>query len=307
MSESAASLDEVSLRLFDKLAQLRSTVADSPEADRRATFLETIRTELQTMADEDADKVLGSVRDRLIQDARGREQRILELESETKNLREALDKADARTQNLVAENDRLKSAAAPAPATVPASGETLDLARKGLLRMADGEAVDSDSIGLPAPQSRMFRLMQELLRFALDYEKGVNLLLTEFKVGAGSGMDTEMRKLSREEGRECFRACLKDEPGSIQRLKEILDRNRRFVIDLNTAYAASLSGGTTKLLEEFAPQPMLDQHKRMLGFDFEEAWKEFTRVQSDTTSMSRDELWERFFREIFREKLASYI
>ena len=107
--------------------------------------------------------------------------------------------------------------------------------------------------------------------------------------------------------RDRFRACLDNKQGAQQALKEALARNARFVVDLNGGYNAALSEGTRALLEELEPQPILDEHKRMLGFDYEAAWKVFVRQQGDLGNLTRSELWERYYSKPFQAKLSGYL
>ena len=51
-------------------------------------------------------------------------------------------------------------------------------------------------------------------------------------------------------------------------------------------------------------EEMLEKHKRMVGFDYEAAWKELERVQAGLSDLSRNDLWEQYYREPFRKKLG---
>jgi hypothetical protein len=93
----------------------------------------------------------------------------------------------------------------------------------------------------------------------------------------------------------------------VDELKDVLQRNSRFLIDLNKAYSDSFHQGVQAVLKELDPQPILEEHKRMLGHNFEEAWQAYARAQGDLATLPRSELWERFFFQKFREKLSDYL
>ena len=109
-----------------------------------------------------------------------------------------------------------------------------------------------------------------------------------------------------EQVRERFRACLENKEGSLHELTEVLERNARFLIDLNRSYQASLYEGNQSMLTRLDPRPILEGHKRVLGSDFEGAWKTISRAQADLVNLSRAEMWEQFFVGPFRDKLAGY-
>ena len=90
-------------------------------------------------------------------------------------------------------------------------------------------------------------------------------------------------------------------------MKEILQRNSRFLIDLNRAYSVSMTTGTQSLLSELDPQSILDTKKGVFGFNYQDAWKSISRDHGDLINLSRTELWERFFMQPFQEKLSGHL
>jgi len=291
--------DDTVRLLIGKLESVRQACAESPEDDRRQAFRNALDEELRGIPENAQPAVVAAVRDGLVQDAREREQRIQALEGEVAQLRSSL-------ASLKQENETLRDGGA-APVAAGGDGSGLAKLRDGLLMLTENRQVSPESIGLPPAHARLFRLIHELFQFAIGYEMGVNLLLAEFSIGPAADMDTKMMSGFKQIVRARFRACLEDKEGSLAALKEILTRNSRFVVDLNRAYASSLYPGSQALLSEMEPQPILDKNKRMIGFDYEQAWNTFARFHNDLAGLSQGELWERFFSESFQESLSSYL
>lgn len=300
-----ASVERVTEQLAERLVAIRREQAEAPEEERRQSFRQALGEGLEGLGDEGANRVLDGIRERLIAEARDRERQVGELQ--------------ARVEELTAERDRLRGEneelrqAAPAGAseaqTAPpaADGDALARVRDGLQQIASGKKVTAESIGLPEGEARFFRLVQELLKFAQDYEMGLNFLLAEFRIGPSKDMDTQMMRHMKQLVRRRFRDCLEGKEGSVQALQDTLARNARFLIDLNNAYSNSLQVGTKALLAELDPMPILEEHKRMIGHNFEEAWRAISQKQADLANLSKDEMSERYYFEPFQSKLEDYL
>ena len=92
--------------------------------------------------------------------------------------------------------------------------------KDGLRRCVKGENVSAADLGLPESESRLFRLIKALLRFALDYEVGLNALLFQFSIGVSSKFDTQLQQGFQRIVKDRFAACLDNEEGSLEKLKE---------------------------------------------------------------------------------------
>jgi hypothetical protein len=292
--------DETVRLLIRKLESVRQACADSAEDERRQAFRQALDEELRGVPEDARPAVVTAVRDGLIRDAREREQRLEELEREVARLRTSL-------ASLEQENESLRSSQAEgAGPGVDSEGELAKL-RDGLVILTMNQQISAESTGLPPDYARLFRLVQGLFQFAIDYEMGVNLVLGEFGVGPVSEMDTRMISGFKQVVRSRFRACLEDKEGSLAALKETLTRNSRFPVDLISAYKTSIHAGSQGLLAKVEPQSILDQSKRMIGYDYEQAWKTFIRYHNDLVGLPPDALWERFFSGSFREGMSSYL
>ena len=300
-----AGVAQVTEQLAERLVAIRREQAEASEEERRQTFRQELSAGLQGLDDDSANQVLDGIRERLIAEARERERQVGELQ--------------ARVETLTAERDRLREendglrreGSAETPAATAAApvvdGDALARVRDGLQQIASGKKVTAESIGLPEGEARFFRLVQELLRFAQDYEMGLNFLLAEFRIGPSKDMDTQMMRHMKQLVRRRFRDCLEGKEGSVQALQDTLSRNARFLIDLNNAYSTSLNEGAKTLLAELDPMPILEAHKRMIGHNFEEAWRQISQKQADLANLSKDELSERFYFAPFQSKLADYL
>ena len=312
MSENrGANADATASRVADKLKKVREASADLPERDRLDAFRRTLDEELGEFPGEDADRILTSVKDRFVEEARHAETRLGELEKQTEALSAQLQAVSTERDRLHDEIERLRDQSSSTPTATPpvaavSGGGDLGKVREGLLRISNGEDVTAETIGLPPSEARLFRLIRAMLDFALKYELGLNLLLAEFKIGPAGDADTKLIQGLQEQVRERFRACLENKEGSLHELTETLERNARFLIDLNRSYQACLYEGNQSMLGRLDPRPILEGHKRVLGSDFEGAWKTISRAQADLVNLSRAEMWEQFFMGPFRDKLAGY-
>ena len=298
---------ESARRLAEKLDSVRRDCASEDEDERRRLLREALEGEVGSLPGKQADHLVAAVRDQLIAEARGREQRIAELEQQAAELRARLEDAGSERDQLIAENEALRSGSEGATA-VAGDPNVLAKIREGLKLMTDEKEVTADELGLPASEARFFRMFQALLGFALNYEMGVNLLLTEFSIGPAGGMDTQQFKGYVRHVRERFRGCLDNKEGSLRELKVILEKNSRFLIDLNSAYTSCVYAGSRKVLESMDPQPALEKSKkRVMGFNFEEAFNSINRTHGDLNNLTRSELWHQFYYKPFREKLSGYI
>jgi hypothetical protein len=299
-------IDESAARLLERLTALRQANADATEGDRREAFQRALDQELAGQPADTAKRVVAAVRERLIAEARERDSRLGGLEQELTQLRGQLESVRAERDRLDEEVRRVKTESAAATPGAPVSSDSTQRIREALFKGSKGETVDAETTGLPPNDARLLGLFQELLSFTLLYEQSVNVLLQSLQVGPG--MDTQQIKGMKEEVRDRFRACLENKEGSVEALQAALEKKKSFLIDLNQAYQASLYEGTRAMLSQLDPQPIAEAHRKpIIGVDHGEAWKTIGRAQNDLVSASKNELWERFFIEPFRSRLARHM
>jgi len=305
--------------LVDELAAIRGR--ERSDAARRRALDERLRTAVDGLPPAERGSLIDRLREHFVDEARAAIERTASLEAEAVELRRRVESLTAERDAAVRERDtaaRERDAAArsaaernEATATIERAdaalpGGTADAERvlAALARLAEGARVDAASAGLDPAEARLFDLMRELLRFAQDYEMAVHVLMAEFSVGPAAGMDTRMMRGLRQVVRDRFRACLDGRDGALDELKQVLSTNARFLVDLNSAYGASVHEGSKRLLGRLDPQRALERNRRMLGHDFETALRELARVHGDLANLSRSEIWERFFFEPFREGIV---
>ena len=167
---------------------------------------------------------------------------------------------------MKAEVQRLRKAASSGGG---GSSDAMARFREGMEQIAKTGKVDAASLGLSEDDTVMLQLCQELLRFALDYEMGVNMLRAEMSVGNTSAMDTQMLRGLQQQVRKRFREALDQKEGAMAELRQSLNAGAKFIVELNTAYNHALSTGSKEMLGAIDPQEILEKHKRMLGHDFE--------------------------------------
>jgi hypothetical protein len=286
--------DDRLLSLIDQLGKVRAEQGDSPLEDRRQALQHVLESSLDGLAAPDAQALARHLRDHLIQEARRREERLTELTAEVSRLKAEL----AAGQSLSGS----KARSAGQPPTTGGDGNT-QVIRELLIKTIRQEQADPASLGLGADETRLVRLIQEVFRFALNYEMALTtILLPALKVGEGH--DTvQLKSLGREIG-DRFLACLKNEEGSILAVTEMLNQKARFLYDLNKAYGSAITAGGRNLLAGLNPDPILEKNKRFGGYNFQEAWKSLSRDYQDLAGLSAEELAERFFMESLRQNLS---
>jgi len=278
--------------LVGKLKAVRKqNEGGSPEALRSA-LQEALRASLEGLPADQIDRTLAEARESLIGEARDLEARLERLEREAAALRE--------------ERDRL--AAAGTGGGSAAGDDILARMLPGFRKLIKGEPATPESLGVPGDQARFYNLVAELILFALSYEIGLQGLLSDIEVGPGGEMNTKMWGQQKKLIEKRFLACLDNEKGSIAALKEALARNSRFIIDLNKAYEAAVRQGPQTLLGELDPEPILGKSKGLLSItNYEAAWKSFVSKHTDLCNLTPSEMWESFFRQPFRERLADHL
>lgn len=298
-------VDEAIRSFVEKLKSVRRSGAERPDEEIRETLKQVVRTEMRDLPEAEAGRRLDGARDFLVAEARRSEQRVEGLETEVGRLKAQAESLRAERDRLAEENRRMKAA----PQTVaggPGLEGALSKIRDALLQITQDREVTSESLALPPSEARFFRLIRELLVFALNFETGVHDLIQKIQVmrfGQNSMMVKQQKKIIRNR----FRACLDNEEGSVVALKEALDRNKAFLISLYEAYNASIREGSRSLLEQLDPQTILDQTKGMLLDRFEKAWRAFSDQHADLSTLPETDLWERFFDAPFKHKMQDYL
>ncbi len=295
--------------LAQREAKLREQ-SDSLEAQGR-----TLAEQKRTL--EEAQRKTTAIENQLAE----REMRIKELTAGASEAQEKIHSLETEQQRLAAEatklaaqrrqlEEQLSQAVATDGGSIdplsPAAGGTtlLQRLREALRASAEGQAIAAESLPLPEDVSRLFELMQQLLRFSLEFDRGVQAFLMELQIGPA--MDTvQVRSYHRQVAKR-FCDCLDNKEGSIASLDELLERNRRFLIMLNEAYRAAIPRGSVDLLEELDPDKALAQTKGkglLRLTNYEEAYKRLSTKWEDLHGLPPSELLVRFFTEAFQDEL----
>jgi len=299
MSQEPA-LQEKAERLVRKLEEVRRSHAEQPEPERRAAFERTLDEELGSVPAADADRVIGDVRSRLIHTARERDQRVSQLETQLREQESTI--ADLRR--------RLEEAAkAPAPAAAPVSAgpaPDLDVVRAALSKVVEGQAPKVEDLGLSPQDESLYSLFASLMQFTMSYGEGRTWILASLGVGAAAQADSVMIKGMQDKAREAMRRCLAGDNSAGETLQKELNVYAKFLIALNESFQFSIDTGSRNILGELNQQPLLEKHKRLVGPDYEKAWKELEHIHAGLNDLTRNDLWEQYFRESFREKLGGH-
>ena len=305
--------DDPARQFVHKLKEARRSCEGRPEGEMRSTLQQALRAELAGLSEADAARRLDGAREMLIGEARSREQRLERVEAQLRSLMTEAEALRAERDRLAAAGSTGRTSAAPQPASSSSSPlseglepeEALSVVREGLREITLGKKVAAESLGLRPGGDRLFRLFTELLLFALNFETGVHGLLTEIEVGPA--MDSMLRVQQKKIIQSRFRACLDDEPGSIQALKDALARNSRFLLELHAAYTSAINQGTQAILDTVDPQPIQDESRGMMGIDKDRAWKTYRNLHTDLINLAPSDIWDRFFQKPFKDRLGDYL
>lgn len=178
---------------------------------------------------------------------------------------------------------------------------TLDAFRSALRACAEGRE-PAGAAGSPS-ERELHELLVELFRFAQAVDAGVAYFLME--LGAGPGMSTLQMKTSNQMIGNRVLALLDARPKALEGVRETLQRDRRFLLDLNEAYRAAIPRGIAKLLAELEPGEVAKKHRRLFGLlGAREALVDLGRKHAELAALPGPDLLERYFVEAFRDELA---
>ncbi len=287
-----AALNERAERLVRKLEEVRRLHADAPETERRAAFEQALEEELGRVSAADADKVIEEVRARLIRTARDRDQRVEQLERQV------------REQEATIAELRRSQGPAPERAVVAGPAPDLDAVRAALVQDLEGKPADVSALGLSPADEALYALVAGLIRFTTSYGESRTWILASLGVGAEAQADSVMIKGMQDKAKKSIAACLRGDVGAADSLREELKAYAEFLIGLHESFQHSIDAGTRSLLGELSQQELLEKHKRLVGLDYEAAWKELEGVYARLKDLSRSEIWEQHFLEPFREKMG---
>jgi len=285
--------------LIEKLRAVQRACAEKPPEERGKAIRKTLAEELARIPTSAAGERLDDLKAYL--DGRDPEaaRKLDGLEAEVRRLRGEVDSLRGERDRLMREQTNLE----PSPATLASSDDALERFRAALLKIAENRKVTPEETGLAPAQVPLFQTLAELLRFALALEIGLQGFLRTSEVGEVGMMGTRQFAEHERMIRSRFRSCLQDREGSVQPLKDVLDRNLRFLLVLHQAYGASIDSGTRALLSLLDPQKILEDTRGRLGLNYQEAWKKLSRLLAELGALERGEVWERYFEEPFRKRL----
>ncbi|NIM02011.1 MAG: hypothetical protein GTO30_05840, partial [Acidobacteria bacterium] len=214
------------------------------------------------MSAADADKVIEEVRARLIRTARDRDQRVEQLERQV------------REQEATIAELRRSQGPAPERAVVAGPAPDLDAVRAALVQDLEGKPADVSALGLSPADEALYALVAGLIRFTTSYGESRTWILASLGVGAEAQADSVMIKGMQDKAKKSIAACLRGDVGAADSLREELKAYAEFLIGLHESFQHSIDAGTRSLLGELSQQELLEKHKRLVGLDYEAAWKE---------------------------------
>jgi hypothetical protein len=317
MSKSPPSADHPAAKLVERLHAVIQQNEGQPAPRRRSALMREIDLQLAGLppADRPAvlEQALGVIRPATRPaggDSSG-EKLLAQLDlvrGEKETLAKERDALRATRDALLRENAKMRGeieAKKTVPSTPGVAGGSLETFRAGLKDAIAGKKVDADKLGLSAGDVRLFRLTQELVNFVYMLERGRIDFLNKVEVGQAGMMGTQLVKGYQDQVRKQFLAVLNDQEGSIRNLRRTMDGQTRFIVGVPESFQEAIPRAVEAILAQLAPEPILARSKRLMT-DYERAWSEFARIHSDLSNLTPEEIWDGYFKNVFKEKLADW-
>lgn len=299
-------------RLIEKLRSLRSSMEDDAGDARRLELDAELRAQLSGLAPPErlavVERALASLRPGDAGEGAGAAADLRAARAERQTLRAEVEKLGRENAKLRAERGVLQAELGEAKKGRGGgpSGRNVAAIREGLRLTLESKKVDPESLGLDPNAVRLFRLVQELVQFVYNLEFGRVTYLNEIESGYGR-MDSVLIRQRQEQVRHTIRKILDDEEGSVAALTKILQALNKFVVGLTDAFHAALPAGTKALLDQLEPEIFTAEAKgRLMGIDYEKAFSAFSTRRSDLSNQTAEELFALYFRDPFRERLATW-
>lgn len=279
--------------------ELERQLAGIPSADRAAVLeqaLEAIRPSPAAGRPDVAESG---------EDARALRGRLDAMAAEKDELVKERDGLRSTRDALTRENGKLRAELDARPSRPGAAGGALEAFRSGLRDAFEGRRVDPAKLGLPAGDIRMFRMTQEIMAHVETLDIIRIEVLNKLDIGAVGKMGSVLVQKYRQEIRKQILAVLTNQEGSVRKLREILEAQKNFIVGVPQAVESAIPIAMTSLLAGLAPEPILARSKKLM-IDHERAWAEFTRLHSDLSNLTKEELWDNYFKDPFQEKLSAW-
>lgn len=285
--------------LLARLREVRAAREGERPSEVRRALAEALREAVAGLSEVDARATIVEARAELAgrQPSGGADPALAR---EISALRAERDRLSAENRRLQAEKNELL--ARPEP-RASGSGDVMEQLQSGLRRVVRGERATPDTAGVPREFDRLFRLMVDLVRFVIDVDTTRVHWIRDIDIGPqGGGMNTQIFQDMQSIVRKRFEAVLENKDGSLKALSESLKDNHRFLFAIITAFNDALGAGSQAVLAELDPPPILEAHRgRVMGYDYEKAWKEIARRHDDLRDLSQAEFYLRYFKEPFVE------
>lgn len=189
----------------------------------------------------------------------------------------------------------------PGPAAAPSPA--FDALRRAWAQELRGQKTDLATLGLADAERPVVELGLELLRFAQAIDVGVTYFLLELNVGPA--LSTLQMKGYGQTVASRASEVLAGNAAGLDGLRRILERNRKFLLDLNESYREAIPAGVQRLLAETAPRGARERHLRFFGLlGGPAALAALGTQHADLAASAPEDLLQRFFVEPFQRELA---
>ncbi len=189
----------------------------------------------------------------------------------------------------------------PGPAAAPSPA--FEALRRAWAQELRGQRVDPAALGVGETERAVIELGLELLRFAQAIDVGVTYFLLELNVGPA--LSTLQMKGYGQTVASRASEVLAGNSAGLEGLRPILERNRKFLLDLNESYRDAIPAGVQRLLAETAPRSARERHLRFFGLlGGSAALDELQTRHADLAAAAPEDLLQRFFVEPFQRELA---
>ena len=320
-------MSETASALLSRLRDLQREHAGKPASERGIALERALRQALDALPSPDAlaaidgakralraaaeasapgasgESAVVAMRETAARESAARE-RIASLESEVARLKRAVDRETDAVRVRDTRIQELESQMRPVAGAATSGGSvgSIALLRRGIRESIDGKRPTAESLGLPVGEARLFRFVQALVRFLLDLEQLRLGMMKEHELGAAGG-GTQMVRILASQLKGRMRDVLDDKEGSLQKLEKTLRANQHFPLALDQAYRDAFSDAVARLLETIQPEPILEGHKGLIGYNYEAAWRTLSKRHFDLSQMVAMELWALYMKEPFQRRM----
>lgn len=279
--------------LLSKLRAIQGDTSRGSWPERRDLLRRYLENELRSLSPSQAATLLTEMNRELTSagESAGTEAlgRIRELEAQCDRLATQLDEARTRVTELEAARRQRQAAG-----------------RNGFIECVRavfrGESPDLTDMGLSSRDRTLVGTLAEIVSSSDSFHRNINTLMGELS-GEAEAVGTEVGNAKRGELLRLLKGVESGDTASAERIKKLLSDNNKLVLYLHLAFVEACKPAFAGLLDQLDPTVILEQHRRVIGHDFEAAYRAIASKIGDASGMTSRDAWDGFLAPPVRERL----